>query len=39
MLMNDSRFTGIPKILETPKGDTEDMDAVNMKVLRGLVAG
>jgi deoxyribonuclease IV len=37
MLMNDLRFTRIPKILETPKGDNEEMDAVNLKALRGLV--
>ena len=37
MLMNDPRFTRIPKILETPKGDTDEMDAVNLKTLRDLV--
>jgi deoxyribonuclease IV len=37
MLMNDPRFTKIPKILETPKGDNEEMDAVNLKTLRDLV--
>ncbi len=37
-LMNDSRFTDIPKILETPKGDNDEMDAVNLGLLRGLVA-
>jgi deoxyribonuclease-4 len=37
MLMNDPRFTNIPKILETPKGDNEEMDAVNLKTLRDLV--
>jgi deoxyribonuclease-4 len=37
MLMNDPRFTNIPKILETPKGDSDDMDAVNLKTLRDLV--
>jgi deoxyribonuclease-4 len=36
-ILNDPRFTKIPKILETPKGDNEEMDAVNLGILRGLV--
>lgn len=36
-ILNDARFAGVPKILETPKGDSEDMDAVNLGILRGLV--
>jgi len=36
-ILNDSRFAMIPKILETPKGDSEEMDAVNLSILRGLV--
>ena len=36
-ILNDARFSSIPKILETPKGDHEEMDAVNLKLLRGLV--
>lgn len=36
-ILNDHRFDTIPKILETPKGDDEDMDAVNLGILRGLV--
>ena len=36
-LMNDSRFTAIPKILETPKGDNDEMDSVNLGRLRDLV--
>lgn len=36
-ILNDARFSTIPKILETPKGDHEEMDAVNLKLLRGLV--
>jgi len=36
-ILNDPRFTNIPKILETPKGDGEDMDLVNLALLRGLV--
>ena len=37
-ILNDSRFTRVPKILETPKGDNDEMDAVNLALLRGLVA-
>lgn len=36
-IMNDPRFARIPKILETPKGDNDEMDAINLKVLRNLV--
>jgi len=36
-ILNDPRFATVPKILETPKGDNEEMDAVNLKILRGLV--
>ena len=36
-LMNDPLFVHIPKFLETPKGDCNEMDAVNLKVLRDLV--
>jgi deoxyribonuclease-4 len=36
-LMNDPRFTRIPKILETPKGDNDEMDRENLAVLRSLV--
>jgi deoxyribonuclease-4 len=36
-ILNDPRFAMVPKILETPKGDSEDMDAVNLGILRGLV--
>ena len=38
MLMNDPRFAAIPKILETPKGDNNEMDEANLKLLRGLIA-
>lgn len=37
-IMNDPRFAAIPKILETPKGDNDEMDAVNLSTLRGLIA-
>lgn len=36
-IMNDPRFTQIPKILETPKGDHDEMDLLNLQLLRGLV--
>ncbi|RII31152.1 MAG: deoxyribonuclease IV [Geobacter sp.] len=35
-ILNDPRFAIIPKILETPKGDNDEMDAVNLALLRGL---
>jgi deoxyribonuclease-4 len=39
LLINDRRFRSRPMILETPKeeGDVEDMDTVNLGVLRSLV--
>jgi deoxyribonuclease-4 len=36
-IMNDPRFVRIPKILETPKGDSDEMDAINLKLLRDMV--
>lgn len=36
-ILNDPVFDSVPKILETPKGDSDDMDSVNLGVLRGLV--
>jgi deoxyribonuclease-4 len=40
LLVNDPRFRDRPMILETPKEeDGQDMDAVNLGVLRGLVGG
>jgi deoxyribonuclease-4 len=36
-LMNDPRFDGIPKILETPKSEDLHEDVENMRVLRSLV--
>jgi deoxyribonuclease-4 len=40
LLVNDRRFRARGMILETPKeeGDEKDMDAVNLAILRGLVA-
>jgi deoxyribonuclease-4 len=39
LLVNDRRFRNRPMILETPKedGDENDMDAVNLEVLRSLM--
>lgn len=36
-ILNDPRFAAVPKILETPKGDADEMDGVNLALLRGLV--
>ena len=36
-ILNDPHFKLIPKFIETPKGDDEEMDAVNLKLLRSLV--
>jgi deoxyribonuclease-4 len=36
-IMNDPRFARTPKILETPKGDSDEMDQINLALLRGLV--
>jgi deoxyribonuclease IV len=38
LLVNDRRFRDLPMVLETPKeeGDNDDMDAVNLAVLREL---
>jgi deoxyribonuclease-4 len=40
LLVNDRRFQSRPMLLETPKESDEsgDMDAINLAVLRGLVA-
>ena len=39
-LVNDPRFTGVPMILETPKGEEDgtNRDLVNLATLRGLVS-
>jgi deoxyribonuclease IV len=39
LLLNDRRFRSRPMVLETPKegADAEDLDAVNLRVLRGLL--
>jgi deoxyribonuclease-4 len=39
LILNDPRFARVPKILETPKGDNDEMDAVNLRVLRDLYVG
>lgn len=40
LLVNDPRWRGVPMVLETPKGleDGEELDAINLRVLRSLVA-
>ena len=38
MIMNDMRFTKIPKILETPKGDDLELDKKNMATLLKLIS-
>ena len=35
-LLTDSRFAAVPKILETPKGDDESLDRMNLAKLREL---
>ena len=37
LILNDPRFAAVPKIIETPKGDHDEMDEMNLKVLRGLI--
>jgi deoxyribonuclease IV len=39
-LVNDHRWAGVPLVLETPKGieEGEELDAINLRVLRSLVA-
>jgi deoxyribonuclease-4 len=38
-LMQDSRFATVPKILETPKGDNDEFDRINLALLRDLARG
>ncbi|BCR03505.1 putative endonuclease 4 [Desulfuromonas versatilis] len=35
-LMRDQRFSGVPKILETPKGDDDEFDLMNLALLREM---
>ncbi|MCK4508751.1 MAG: deoxyribonuclease IV [Desulfuromonadales bacterium] len=37
-LMQDQRFVNIPMVLETPKGDQNEMDLVNLALLQDLAA-
>ncbi|MGH2534065.1 MAG: deoxyribonuclease IV [Thermomicrobiales bacterium] len=37
LLVNDPRLAGLPGILETPKGDTDEEDRRNLATLRSLV--
>jgi endonuclease IV len=34
--MQDQRFVDIPMVLETPKGDQNEMDSVNLELLRKM---
>lgn len=36
-ILNDPRFALTPKFIETPKGDNDEMDLANLKLLRSLV--
>lgn len=36
-IMNDNRFSNIPKVLETPKGVDMREDVINMKILKSLI--
>ena len=36
-LLNDARFSGLPMVLETPKGNGTAFDRRNLAVLRGLL--
>ncbi|ALC17878.1 endonuclease IV [Desulfuromonas soudanensis] len=38
-LMRDPRFFSVPKILETPKGDDDSLDRMNLATLRRLATG
>lgn len=37
-LMRDPRFAEVPKILETPKGENDEFDRINLATLRELAA-
>jgi deoxyribonuclease-4 len=37
LILNDPRLARIPKVLETPKGETPKEDRRNLRVLRGLI--
>jgi len=39
LLLNDRRFRRVPMYIETPKGEEngEDLDAINLRTLRGLI--
>lgn len=38
-ILNDPHFKLVPKFIETPKGDADEMDAVNLNLLRSLIEG
>ena len=37
LLLNDSRFKGVPMVLETPKGKDDTWDRENLRLLRSLL--
>ncbi|UFS72622.1 deoxyribonuclease IV [Geomonas sp. RF6] len=37
-ILNDPALAAAPKIIETPKGDNDEMDEINLKALRALIA-
>ena len=39
MLLNDTRFDGIPKLIETPKNEDHSWDIRNLGTLRSLLGG
>jgi deoxyribonuclease-4 len=38
LLLNDERFRGIPKLLETPKAIEHESDKKNLSLLRSLLS-
>lgn len=38
MILNDPRFSGLPMVLETPKGDDGAEDIENLRILRSLIS-
>lgn len=38
-LMRDDRFTGVPRIIETPKGEDHSADRHNLRLLRAMARG
>ncbi len=38
-VLNDARFRGVPKVLETPKGESLEEDFTNLRTLVGMIGG